>query len=81
MIGNQSLPMVSYCQLNVSQCAPSEAYNRFVVNVYNSMAREVSRYIRVPVASGISFKVLDTLGTVCRKYLQYVGWLFKLIME
>ena len=62
MIGSQPLPKVSYCQLNVSQCNPTEKNNRFVVNIYNSMARSVDKYVRVPVASGTTFQVLDPKG-------------------
>ncbi|EFX74192.1 hypothetical protein DAPPUDRAFT_324586 [Daphnia pulex] len=64
VIGNQVLPKVSYCQLNVSQCDPTEKNNRFVVNIYNSMARSVDKYVRVPVASGTIFQVHDPQGNV-----------------
>ncbi len=62
VIGNQVLPKVSYCQLNVSQCDPSEKNNRFVVNIYNSMARSIDKYVRVPVASETAFQFLDPQG-------------------
>jgi lysosomal alpha-mannosidase len=54
---------VSYCQLNVSQCDPTEKNNRFVVNIYNSMAHSIDKYVRVPIASGTTFQVRDPQGT------------------
>jgi len=33
----------------MSQCDVTEGKNRFVVNVYNSLAWNMSKYIRVPV--------------------------------
>lgn len=61
-IGGQSLPDIHFCQLNISQCDASESSNRFVVNVYNPLARHVDKYIRVPVATGVFYQVLDPDG-------------------
>ena len=55
-----------FCHLlNVSQCHVSEDNNRFVMNVYNPLSREVSRPIRLPVKSG-SYVVskLDQAGNM-----------------
>ncbi|XP_057366002.1 lysosomal alpha-mannosidase-like [Daphnia carinata] len=60
--GDTPLPKMSFCQLNISQCEPSETNNQFVINVYNSMSLVVDRYVRVPLPSGINFEVRDTLG-------------------
>jgi lysosomal alpha-mannosidase len=75
VIGNQVLPKVSYCQLNVSQCDPTEKNNRFVVNIYNSMARSVDKYVRVPVASKTAFQVLDPQGI--HKFKLYMVYVFR----
>ncbi|XP_046648826.1 lysosomal alpha-mannosidase-like isoform X2 [Daphnia pulicaria] len=58
------LPDVKFCQLNVSQCDVSETSGRFVVNIYNSLARHVDKYVRIPVAGGDSYQVLDPKGKV-----------------
>ncbi|XP_032794592.1 lysosomal alpha-mannosidase [Daphnia magna] len=58
----QALPDVKYCQLNVSQCDVSENSNRFIVNIYNSLASNVDKYVRIPVANGASYQVLDPDG-------------------
>ena len=66
-MGSTSLPAVSYCQLNMSQCDASENNNQFVVNVYNSLARNIDKYVRVPITNRIlSFKVLDPKGKTCK---------------
>lgn len=57
------LPDVKFCQLNVSQCDVSETSSRFIVNIYNSLAKHVDKYVRIPVvASGESYQVLDPDG-------------------
>ena len=62
-MGAANLPPVSYCQLNMSQCDASENNDQFVVNVYNSLARNINKYIRVPITNRIlSYKVLDPQG-------------------
>ena len=62
-LGGANLPPVSYCQLNMSQCDASENNDQFVVNVYNSLARNINKYIRVPITNRIlSYKVLDPQG-------------------
>ena len=73
MLGSQELPKVSYCQLNVSQCSISETNDRFVVNVYNSVARNVDKYIRIPITSVTNFQVLDTQGD----YIKIEGFVLK----
>jgi lysosomal alpha-mannosidase len=60
------LPDVKFCQLNVSQCDVSETSGRFVVNIYNSLARHVDKYVRIPVAGGDSYQVLDPDGMLYR---------------
>lgn len=53
-------PTVSFCQLNMSQCDVTENNSRFVVNVYNGLARHLDKYIRLPVLDGsIRYKVYD----------------------
>jgi lysosomal alpha-mannosidase len=56
------LPDVKSCQLNVSQCDVSETSSRFIVNIYNSLARPIDKYVRIPVASAESYQVLDPDG-------------------
>nr|CAH0110923.1 unnamed protein product [Daphnia galeata] len=56
------LPDVKFCQLNVSQCDVSETSSRFIVNIYNSLAKHVDKYVRIPVATGESYQVLDPDG-------------------
>ena len=64
-MGGQSLPAVSYCQLNMSQCDATENNDQFVVNVYNSMAKNVDKYVRVPVTiKNLSYKILDAQGKI-----------------
>ena len=58
----QPLPDVKFCQLNISQCDVSENSDRFVVNVYNPLARHVDHYVRVPVAAGVFYIVVDPDG-------------------
>ena len=59
------LCQISYCQLNISQCNATENNDKFVVNVYNSLARNVDKYIRVPViSSGYNYQVLDPAGSL-----------------
>ena len=66
-MGGQSLPAVSYCQLNMSQCDATENNDQFVVNVYNSMARNVDKYVRVPVTNRIpNYQILDAQGKILR---------------
>ena len=60
-IAGQSLPLITYCQLNISSCAVSERSNQFIVNVYNSLTRNIDKYVRVPVLAG-SYLVLDPQG-------------------
>ena len=66
-MGGQSLPAVSYCQLNMSQCDATENNDQFVVNVYNSMARNADKYVRVPVTNQIpNYQILDAQGKILR---------------
>jgi hypothetical protein len=57
----QPLNFESCTQLNISQCATSEGSDRFVVLVFNPLARSVTHHVRVPVSSA-SYKVFDTTG-------------------
>ena len=42
-----------FCHLlNISQCQVTEENDRFLVNVYNPLSREISRPIRLPVKMG-----------------------------
>jgi len=61
-LGSQSLPEISHCQLNISQCSVSESSNQFVINVYNSLSKNVDKYVRVPVEEGVVYEVLDPEG-------------------
>ncbi len=57
---------VKFCQLNISQCDVTEKSERFVVNVYNSIAKTVDKYVRVPVIKtepNLVFQLLDPKGT------------------
>ena len=66
-MGGQSLPAVSYCQLNMSQCDATENNDQFVVNVYNSMARNADKYVRVPVTNQIpNYQIFDAQGKILR---------------
>ena len=63
-IGVAVLPPIYTCQLNMSQCEVTEQNDRFVVNVYNSLARNGTKYVRVPVKDGTALEVLDPRGKV-----------------
>ena len=66
-MGGQSLPAVSYCQLNMSQCDATENNDQFVVNVYNSLTRNADKYVRVPVTNQIpNYQILDAQGKILR---------------
>ena len=62
MLGSQPLAELAYCQLNISQCAVSESSSKFVINIYNSLSRDVDKYVRVPVIGGIDYAVFDPDG-------------------
>ena len=47
--------------LNITQCEVTETSDKFVVNVYNPLARKVSRYIRLPVA-GTGYDIIAPNG-------------------
>ena len=67
---SNTLPPVSYCNLNISQCETSEKADRFVVNVYNSLSSYINQYVRVPIAKRESnYQVLDPNGTQIYFYL------------
>lgn len=62
-IGAQTIPQITYCKLNLSQCETTEQNNRFVVNVYNSLTRNIDKYVRIPITNQeAAFQVLDPLG-------------------
>lgn len=63
-MGSLDLPAVSYCQLNISQCQATEMNNRFVVNVYNNLARNIDKYVRIPIVSSNNYEVLDNQGKI-----------------
>ena len=63
---------VKFCQLNISQCDVTEKSERFVVNVYNSIAKTVDKYVRFPVIKtepNLVFQVLDPKGILNLKLL------------
>lgn len=60
--GAEPLPQVFSCNLNASQCDSTEKNPQFVINVYNSLSREIDKYIRVPVPAGSDYQVLDPDG-------------------
>ena len=62
---SEAYPPVSYCNLNISHCDTTEKADRFVVNVYNSLATNIDKYIRVPVVKHVSayYHVLDPNGS------------------
>ncbi len=65
---SEAYPPVSYCNLNISHCDTTEKADRFVVNVYNSLATNIDKYIRVPVAEiAATYQVLDPNGKHVKK--------------
>ncbi len=52
---------MSYCNLNMSQCDVTEKSDQVVVNVYNSQANFVNRYVRVPVLNQ-AYRVYNPAG-------------------
>jgi hypothetical protein len=59
--GKKTLDFDSCTQLNISQCATSESSDRFVILIFNPLARPVTHHVRVPVASS-TYKVYDNKG-------------------
>ena len=59
-------PPIFYCNLNISQCDATEKADRFVVNIYNSLATNINKYVRVPVVKQASayYQVLDPNGII-----------------
>lgn len=58
-LNGEELPDITFCKLlNTSACDVTENSNRFVVNVYNSLAKSTNRYIRLPVVQG-TYNVYD----------------------
>lgn len=62
--------VVNYCNLlNMSQCEITNKNKgeNFIVNIYNPLARHISKYIRIPVAQEYNkkfyiFRVIDPNG-------------------
>merc|ERR550534_2020659 len=61
-LGSQPQVELAHCQLNISQCAVSESNDQFVINIYNSLSKNVDKYVRVPVKDGAEYEVLDPDG-------------------
>uniref|UniRef100_A0A8D8QN90 Alpha-mannosidase n=1 Tax=Cacopsylla melanoneura TaxID=428564 RepID=A0A8D8QN90_9HEMI len=59
------VPKVGTCHyLNVSSCQFTETWDKFVINVYNSLGRSVDRYVRVPVRQNVVYTIQDDTGAV-----------------
>lgn len=54
---------VSYCHFNVSQCDVTENSKRVIINVYNSLAKYINKFVRVPVLKKI-YRLFDPSGLV-----------------
>ena len=62
--------------LNISQCHVTEDSDKFVVHIYNPLAREISRPIRLPVRSGsyaVSKLGVDENSTVQSQLIKLPG--------
>lgn len=52
-------PEQVFCPLlNITECAVTEKSDQFVVNIYNPLGREVSKWVRIPVSSN-GYEVLS----------------------
>ncbi|KAB7498669.1 hypothetical protein Anas_06482 [Armadillidium nasatum] len=61
--GNDETTEFIYCPLlNISSCSFVEGKTSFVVNVYNSIGRPKSFYVRVPVEDSLGYTVQDQEG-------------------
>ncbi|RXG61085.1 Lysosomal alpha-mannosidase [Armadillidium vulgare] len=61
--GNDETTEFTYCPLlNISSCSFVEGKTSFVVNVYNSIGRPKSFYVRVPVEDSLGYTVQDQQG-------------------
>ncbi|KAB7498676.1 hypothetical protein Anas_06478, partial [Armadillidium nasatum] len=61
--GNDESTEFTYCPLlNISSCSYLEGKTSFVVNVYNSIGRPKSFYVRVPVEESTTYTVQDQQG-------------------
>ncbi|RXG61088.1 Epididymis-specific alpha-mannosidase [Armadillidium vulgare] len=61
--GNDESTEFTYCPLlNISSCSYLEGKTSFVVNVYNSIGRPKSFYVRVPVEESLNYTVQDQQG-------------------
>ena len=48
--------------LNISQCHFTESNDRFMVNIYNPIARVISPFIRIPVRDNASYRITNSAG-------------------
>ena len=60
---NETFSQLSYCSLNMSQCDVTEKSEKFIVNVYNSIASFTNKYVRVPVTNR-TYQVMDPAGFI-----------------
>jgi hypothetical protein len=73
-----TLPQVSYCRLNLSECEVTEKAGRFVVNVYNSLSRAINKYIRVPIPDkSTSHQIFDSKGKILSSSLLHLEYFEK----
>ncbi|KAL1459619.1 hypothetical protein WDU94_011583, partial [Cyamophila willieti] len=62
---SSAIPKVGTCHyLNVSSCQFTETWDKFVINVYNSLGRSVDRYVRIPVRQNVVYTIQDDKGDV-----------------
>jgi lysosomal alpha-mannosidase len=71
----EAAPEFRFCRLlNVSQCDVTEKSSAFVVNVYNPLARRVTKFVRVPIAAP-GYDVIGPDGKAVPTQV-VPGWLF-----
>ena len=60
----EATPKAQFCpMLNITQCEFSENSEKFVVNVYNPLARPMVKFVRLPITSP-GYQVQDPQGKV-----------------
>ncbi|XP_077995437.1 lysosomal alpha-mannosidase-like isoform X2 [Glandiceps talaboti] len=75
MMKNKTVPRtnIEFCNyLNISACQLSESQNSFTVTVYNTLAYEVSHFVRIPV-NGVQYIVTGPDGDDVQYQIQEVS--------
>ena len=61
---NPEAPKAQFCPLlNITQCEFTENSEKFVVNVYNPLARPMVKFVRLPITSP-GYQVQDPQGKI-----------------